>query len=140
MKKVVLIFLVVFSLVSCSLDDGDNSLNFYPEVLPIEEFDIPVEFQIGQTYEIKVWYRVPSTCHVFDKIYYEKDLNIRTIAVQTIVTERDDCTNYSLQSELAEASFDFYVTNNGSYIFKFWKGIDDNGEDLFYEVEVPVID
>ena len=41
----------------------------------------------------------------------------------------------------AEASytFNFYVTSNGSYIFKFYQGEDTNGQDVFLTIEVPVI-
>jgi hypothetical protein len=39
----------------------------------------------------------------------------------------------------SEVSFNFYVTNTGSYIFKFYKGEDANGQNIFEEVEIPVI-
>jgi hypothetical protein len=42
--------------------------------------------------------------------------------------------------ELVDATFNFIVTSNGTYIFKFWQGEDDNGNDLYYIVEVPVVE
>ena len=70
--------------------------------------------------------------------YFDKYLNERTIAVQNNVSEEPNCL--MLQDEIVEVNLKFYVTNNGSYIFKFWKGINTQGEDVFYEVEVPVVD
>lgn len=136
MKRFILLFSLIFSLASCSLQDDGPS--FHTELLPISEVEIPQEFQLGQTYTIKVWYQRPSTCHVFDGFYYDKNLNIRTVAVRSAVVHNNDCQE--LSDQLVEASFNFYVTSNGSYIFKFWQGTNENGEDVFYEVEVPVID
>ena len=58
------------------------------------------------------------------------------------------CINYNVQDnncndlsdELVEATFNFIVTSNGSYIFKFWQGVDENDEDQYLIIEVPVID
>lgn len=136
MKKIILILSLVFTLVSCNL--GDDTPNYYSVIIPVVETEVPQEFTLGETYEIKVWYKRPSTCHAFSQIYYEKHLNERVIAVQNIVTETRNCED--LDNEIVEATFDFYVTSNGSYIFKFWKGTDDNGIDVFEEIEVPVVD
>ena len=136
MKKILAIVSLFFVLISCSVED--DTPNFYSVVLPVTEVEVPQEFVIGETYPIKVWYQRPSTCHAFNGFYYDKYLNERTVAVQNIVTEAGNCQ--SLEDELVEASFDFYVTSNGSYIFKFWQGVDDNGEDIFLEIEVPVVD
>jgi hypothetical protein len=136
MKRVYLIVSLFFVLVSCSIED--DGPNFHSVLLPIMEVEVPQEFVMGETYTIKVWYERPSTCHAFNGFYYDKQLNVRTIAVQNIVTESGNCE--ALENEIIEQTFDFYVTNNGSYIFKFWQGTNDSGEDVFYEVEVPVVD
>jgi hypothetical protein len=39
---------------------------------------------------------------------------------------------------LVEETFNFYVTNTGNYIFKFWTGEDANGNDTFLEYDIPV--
>jgi len=136
MKKILAIVSLFFVLTSCSIED--DAPNFHSVILPIVEVEVPQEFVIGETYPIKVWYQRPSTCHAFNGFYYDKYLNERTVAVQNIVTEAGNCQ--SLEDEIVEVSFDFYVTSNGSYIFKFWQGVDDNGEDIFLEIEVPVVD
>jgi hypothetical protein len=123
-------------MMSCSPEGDEVRYNF--EFLAIESVELPDTLVLGQTHEIKVTYKRPTSCHVFNAFYYEKNLNVRTIAVNSIVTQRNDCV--TLDNVIEEASINFYVTNNGSYIFKFWQGKDENGEDLFLEIEVPVED
>lgn len=140
MKKLIAIFVLVFGLSACSLDD-DNTPNyqFYTEVLPITSFELPAEFNMGESYEIIVRYNAPSTCHSFSRIYYEKELNTRIIAVENTVNNTDGVVCEELNQEV-ETSFEFFVTNNGSYVFKFWSGVNEYGEDEYYEVEVPVVE
>lgn len=139
MKKIFLLIFTVFALQACTLDEPETP-NFYPVLLPVHSVDMPQEFILGQTYTIKVSYYKPSTCHSFINFYVEKYLNERIIAVENYVTERNDCV--ALEYELVEESFDFYVTNNGTYIFKFWLGGEStsgiSSEDNYYVVEVPV--
>lgn len=133
-KKIALLLILTVSVSSCfPEDDGPN---YHLELLKIESVNMPDTLILGQTHELKMLYNKPSNCHTFNGFYFEKNLNIRTIAVQSIATEKSDCI--TLNDELEEATLNFYVTNNGSYIFKFWKGKDTNGEDIFLEIEVPV--
>lgn len=136
MKKFVVFCALMLSLISCSLGD-DSSPSYRFEILPIESVDIPEEFTLGETYPITVYYNKPSSCYIFNDFYYDSELNQRTVAViNTVYTDRV-CTQ---QVELASATFNFMVNSNGTYIFKFWQGEDDNGNDLYYIVEVPVVD
>lgn len=135
-KKIVLSIILLVSFISCT-PESDNPKYHY-ELLKIESVILPDTLILGETHEIKMSYYRPTTCHVQDGFYYDKNLNIRTIALQSLVTERNDCT--TLTDDLEEAILNFYVTNNGSYIFKFWQGTDSNGEDIFLEIEVPVQD
>ncbi|MCF8274517.1 MAG: hypothetical protein K9I95_11865 [Flavobacteriaceae bacterium] len=135
MKKLFLssLFLILFA---CSLDD--NSVNYNLEILPIESVDIPDSFTLGETYPITVSYFKPSACHTFREFYYLKNNNERTVAVINYDYIDNNCTD--LTDELVEATFNFIVTSNGSYIFKFWQGVDDNDVDQYLTIEVPVID
>ncbi|WP_130733309.1 hypothetical protein [Flavobacterium sp. J27] len=134
MKRIFFLLSIFLVLNSCNVDDGER---YHFQILGVEEAIVPDSFELGNTYEIKLRYYRPTTCHIYDGLYYDKDLNTRIIAIRTVVFERDNCV--PADSELVEATFNFHVTNNGSYIFKFWQGTDENGEDIFYEVEVPVI-
>ena len=136
MKRLLVFCLTLILFASCSVDDDSTSFSF--EVLPIESVDIPDEFELGETYPITVSYLRPSTCHGFKEFYYLKENNERTVAPITYVFDNNDCQ--SLEDKLVEATFNFIVTSNGSYIFKFWQGEDTDGETQYLTIEVPVID
>lgn len=136
MKKFALFILLITTLTGCTLDN-DNRDSYTYEVLPVDSYTLPEKFTLGNTYEIKLKYTKPTECHYFQGIYYSKDLNIRTIAIQTAVNNNQVCTQ-SIPAQ-SEISFNFYVTNTGSYIFKFYKGKDAAGIELFEEVEIPVV-
>lgn len=137
MKKLILLFVLVLSLASCSLGDDSNN-DFYYEILPIESVDIPTEFVLGETYEIHISYLRPSGCYLFNEFYYVSELNQRTVAVINTVYPNRDCQQF--EDEIVEVSFNFMVNNNGTYVFRFWQGEDENGNDTYYIVEVPVVE
>lgn len=134
MKKIALFCLAIVLFTSCSVDD--DTINYSFEFMPVESVDIPEEFIMGETYPITVSYYRPSTCHVFKEFYYKKENNQRTVAPVNYVFEEDDCE--PLDEVLTEATFNFVVTSNGSYIFKFWQGKDENDESQYLTIEVPV--
>lgn len=135
MKKIVSILFLFLVITSCSVED--DSQRFHSVLVPAVEVEVPEEFTMGETYTIKVWYNKLSTCHNFNGFYYDKYLNERTIAVQNLVQEKSDCQD--LEGELVYGTFDFVVTSNGSYVFKFWSGTDQDGQDTFIEIEIPVV-
>jgi len=136
MKKLFVFCVLLCSLVSCSLGD-DNSANYHFEILPINSVDIPDEFVLGETYPITVYYTKPSDCYTFNDFYYVRELNQRTVAVINTVYDDQVCTQ---ATEEVQATFNFIVTSNGTYVFKFWQGEDESGTDLYYIVEVPVVE
>ncbi|MBA9073411.1 hypothetical protein GGR22_001537 [Flavobacterium gossypii] len=140
MKKLIsILFLAIIAVTafsSCELGDDDN-VNYHFELIPTESAVFPESFILGQTYTIKVYYKRPTSCHFFEGFYYERDSNVRTIAVQTSVMHSDSCTE--LDEEPVEASFDFLPTSTGSYVFKFYQGKDQYGNNRFLEYEVPVV-
>jgi hypothetical protein len=135
MKKILSLLALFFLFNSCSLGDETNYLY---EIIPIQSVDIPAEFILGQTYPITVHYNKPTTCHYFSTLYYDKDLNVRTIAVENAVKQTNNCQDLSVEAGASEYTFNFYVTSNGSYIFKFYQGKDENGVNIYLEYEVPV--
>ncbi|MCD2258183.1 hypothetical protein [Psychroserpens luteolus] len=134
MKKIFLLSFLMFSLFSCNISD-DNNPNFYYEALPIESVVIPETFQFGETYEILLTYIKPTDCHVYNNLFYESDLNQRDIAIVTAVFPDNGCNDLN---EEEEVSFNFKVTNTGTYTFRFWQGNDESGLDTYLIVEVPV--
>lgn len=136
MKKLILFLILLTALVSCSADNDNNEVYTY-EILPVESYEVPASFTLGETYKIYLNYQMPTTCHLFQGIYYDKYLNIRTIAIRTMVKDNICTTQFP---PISQVSFNFFVTNSGSYIFKFYKGMDTDGKAIFEEVEIPVTD
>lgn len=136
MKKIVFLLVTMIAFTSCSLDKDNNDTYTY-SVLPIDSYEVPASFTLGETYEIKLKYQRPTACHIFQGIYYAKDLNTRTIGIQAAVKDGQVCTQEV--PPLSEVSFNFEVNNTGSYIFKFYKGTV-GGEDVFEDVEIQVVD
>ena len=136
MKKIALLFVFIFTIVGCSLNNGDKETYTY-SILPIESYTLPDTFKLGDTYTIKLKYQKPTSCHIYQGIYYAKDLNKRTIAIQSAVNDKQICS--ADVPPISEVSFNFMVTATGSYIFKFYKGKDADGKDLFENVEIQVV-
>ncbi|SHG00182.1 hypothetical protein SAMN05444396_103356 [Flavobacterium segetis] len=136
MKKFAVLLIFVATLFSCSNDNNERE-NYTYNVLAVESYTLPDNFKLGETYNIKLKYQRPTSCHLYQGIYYDKDLNTRTIAIQTAVNTNQVCTTEV--PPLSEVSFNFLVTSNGSYIFKFYKGKDAADKDLFENVEIQVV-
>lgn len=136
MKQLLFLSVLALMISSCSLDDDNNYNDYYYEFIPIENAEVPESFQLGETYTITVEYFRPTTCHYFSEFYFEKSENERTIAVVNWVEVRDNCQN--LENDLEEKPFNFIVTQTGTYIFKFWQGVDENDVDQYLTYEIPV--
>jgi hypothetical protein len=134
MKRFLFISLLLILFHACGLDD--NGVDYSLELLPVESVDMPEAFVRGETYPITVTYFKPSTCYTFKEFYYLKENNENTVAVINYLYKNNNCI--ALDNELVEATFNFEVTDNGSCIFKFWKGVNDHDEDLYLTMEVPV--
>lgn len=136
MKKFLLLFVIAITFSACSIDDDAN--NYYMEVLPVENFEVPESFIAGRKYEITVGYKLPTNCHSPVGLYYAKEDNIRVIGIQTRVIEGNYCEPIETE-EISKLTFNFEVGNSNSYIFKFYKGQDEEGNDVFEDVEIPVV-
>lgn len=142
MKKLLLLLLVVFALNGCSTDT-DNQPKVYYELVPIDRCQMPYRFTSGETYELDMLFRMPTTCHTYKGIYFEGDGNVKTVAIQSTVFERNDCeaivTTSGNAPTLTSAKYNFTAGAPGTmYTFKIWTGKNEQGENTFYEVEVPV--
>lgn len=136
-KYAFLVILFIVSLTSCSIE-SDDSVTLYLEVLPIENVEVPEQFVYGQTYEIRMTYSKPNSCYEFNDFIYEINEQERTVAlVNTVyVSENAACVP---EPEQETVQFNFKVTGTEAYLFKFYQGEDEEGENLYYTVEVPVV-
>jgi hypothetical protein len=133
MKKIILLFASLFLFYACL--NNDNQINYGYEILPIDEFTTPAAFTFGKKDTVKVKYTLTNGCYNFDNIYYEYQDTARIVAVRAIVNLDEVCTDVITQRE-----FDIIVTatQREDYVFKFFKGLDANGDNIFEETVVPV--
>ena len=124
----------VLLLSSCKLEDDRLNFRFIP--LQIISAELPDSFELNETYQIYVTYIRPSTCVVYDG-FDITDAGITTRNVVAIGSEFYDepCTQVI---EEVETFFNFIVLYDEPYLFRFWAGQDENGNDEYLEIEVPV--
>lgn len=134
MKKILALIGIFLLVISCSPESDEPNVHF--ELLPIESVVMPTEFNVNTENEIVIKFFRPTTCHGFNGYYYEKDDFTRTIAVESYVIEKEGCV--ALTNQELEQTLKFKPTETGTYLFKFWKGKDANGVNIFEEISVVV--
>ncbi|TRW22128.1 hypothetical protein FMM05_18240 [Flavobacterium zepuense] len=142
MRKLLLLLATLCIIASCSVDGNDPQSNFHVEFIPTISVEMPEHVTPGYTYAIKLYYQRPTDCYVFDGFYYDIDAtnNARVVAIQSKVFEQNDCVAIEGSlPEVATLNFECPTQYTGTaYTFKFYKGLDANGNQEFLEVEVPI--
>ena len=133
MKKIILLLLIAITISSCSLSDTPDR-DFV--VIPVETVTLPDSYTAGNIAHIMVKYRRPTQCHIFDGFYYDINENVRTVAIQAVKLNQNNCPDDS--ASLYEVPLDFKPTTAGDYTFKFWTGVDENGVDQYLVYDVVV--
>ncbi|WP_458628160.1 hypothetical protein [Winogradskyella sp. PC D3.3] len=133
-RYALLVFIFISAFTSCSLEDDNSYVG--TEVMPIESVEIPEHFIYGESYEILITYNRPSTCYQFYNFLYDIEGNERTVAVVNSVYSNTSCVD---DLESVTVSLNFMVTGTETYLFKFYQGHDEEGEDQYYLAEVPVL-
>ncbi len=129
------IFVVLaFVLTSCSLSDDQPNFYFIP--LQVVSAELPVSFSLYETYQIKVTYLLPNGCVTFEG-FEVSPIEETTRNVVPIGSQFDDPECIDGMDEV-EGSFNFICLYSDSYLFRFWTGEDENGEQEYLEIEVPV--
>ena len=137
MKKLIALLSVFFLVTSCSLNDDNRTVYF--ELLPIDSVIMPTEFHVNTENNIVVKFLRPTSCHGFDGFYYVKDGFTRSVAIQSYVIEENNSGCTPLTNQILEQTLRFKPTETGTYTFRFWKGKDTNGVDIFEEITFDVI-
>lgn len=140
MKKIFWLFMIAATITSCSLDD-DGVSSFF-EATPVESVEIPDEFIKGSTHEIKLNFFNKSDCHSFYQIDSSaENANTRSIAIISKVLTDLQCEDTALIAENQEETIiKFTVGQQESYIFNFWKGVNESGQNEFLTYEIPAVD
>ena len=129
-----LILLSIITLFSACLNTNHEP-NFGLEFLKIDSAITPVSFTYNQTDSITIKYTLPNSCHSFNNLHYDYDDNARIVAVVSFVVLDEACTQVTREEEF---KFAVRVVQREDYLFKFYKGKDANGNNIFEEVLVPV--
>lgn len=127
---------LVLIIVSCVEDDSNEDLYF--ENLPIESISFPNEFELNEVYEIDFTFLRPTSCHGYYDIVMEAENESRTINVKSLVYKSETCSELA-EDNSSEQSFIFNVIYNQTYVFHVWKGVDANGDDIYEDYQVPVV-
>ena len=128
--------IVALTVTSCN-DDDDNYHDHHLEYVSVISAELPDEFTYGHTYRINVTIELPNSCYYYyDQYDYFYEGTSRLIYPIAHVDDGVACTQ-----NITETTFSIPIQalQNEPYIFKFYQGEDDNGEDMFLTIEVPVI-
>jgi hypothetical protein len=141
MKKIVALCAALVVLVSCSMDNDVQDFDI--AFVPVISVDAPEVVVPGQTSYFNLYYRRPNDCYFVNSFDYHAEGNIRTVALQAIVVEDNNCMSLeTAEAESIQMPFECppnYV--NEIYIFRFYSGpgTASAGNTLEYtEIEVPV--
>ena len=131
MKKLILLFGLAFMLNSCSRNDRqEDEVVYNGEVLPIVSYTLPTVFAVNTVSSFTLRYKIPTTCYVYDGIYYDKNGMTRTVGINSYqYTNNRTCVADGVN--IYEASLNFKPTLSGTYTFKFYTGTDSAGVDQF---------
>ncbi len=139
MKKLFILGTIIATFFACSVEESPKD-EFHLEILPIESVTLPTEVQYGETYTVNYSYYKPSSCYIFNDLYYLTEADFITVAVINKVIKETNGVICESSNELIERSFDFHCdSKSGTYTFKFWQGEDETGLDKYLVYEVPII-
>jgi hypothetical protein len=144
MKKLMFLVLLGLFMTSCSTDDNVPSVEY--GLAPITDYDLPEFFEAGKSYDLKLTYQLPSTCHTFYSFDGgREDESSQEIFIYAITAKHLDATNCDTEDpDLTKEGTirNFMVSANISedevFIFKLWTGKDAEGNPIFTDVEIPV--
>ena len=140
MKKLIFLFAVVSLLTACSIEDEPNILFVPAEVV---ETNLPESFTLGENFVVEVTYLLPSACHSAAGLQVttgvEQDETLRDIYITGVasIEEGLKCTTQSDNLE-RKSSFRIIIEESEPYTFYLWTGLDENDENVFTSIVVPV--
>lgn len=144
MKKLGLLFLTTLVFMSCSIEDDGPQIRYeFAEVLSA---DLPEAFEVGKTYQIDITYLLPTACHVPAGLDAkrgsgsgEERRSIFVAGVASYDGGTNECTEEGEEEERTEEdTFSLTIDEEGTYTFYLWIGVNEEMENQYTVVEVPV--
>ncbi|NIJ43947.1 hypothetical protein FHR24_000386 [Wenyingzhuangia heitensis] len=138
MKHLLIVSLLFYSLVSCS---NDQELpNFHHEYISVDELIIPDSLNYNEQYDITLKYTLPNSCYYYNNLYYvanKENDSIKTMAIVAYVDEDSNCNQATIEEEQV---YKITANQKEDYIFKLYKGVNDDNESIYEEKIVRVIE
>ncbi|CAL68190.1 membrane lipoprotein lipid attachment site-containing protein [Christiangramia forsetii] len=147
MKRLIFAFMALLTLSSCSVDDDAANLSY--DFAEITDSTFPEFFEAGKSYDLKLTYKRPTTCHNFIGIDGgREDLNSNEIFLYALTSldrgatgcDSSNETNLISETTIRGFSISANITDDEVFIFQLWTGEDANGDPVFTTIEVPVGD
>jgi len=105
-------------------------------LLPIKELvEVPGILSYQETSYFKVKFELPNSCYHYFGLDYRYRGNQRIVAIRAIKDLDETCTQQTIP---LTTTFQVLATQRDDYVFKFWKGADNQGNDIFETVIIPV--
>ncbi|EMY82647.1 hypothetical protein ES731_01650 [Psychroflexus gondwanensis] len=135
-RTFIVLFFSTFLMIGC--DVNDDGFFQSSQVSPILSANVPDTMIIGESYSLEVTYQKDSDCHTFSNfdVLPQGDSLVFVRAV-TLFTQASNCSQDAL-GELKELEFDNTFETN--FTFKFLNDVDNEGEPVYIDKEVVVIE
>lgn len=142
MKKVLFLLMSTLLLTGCEVeDDGPEIVQVLAEVI---DADLPESFEQGKVYPIEITYLLPNACHTglgvraFTGGPGEVERrNIYVAGVASRPAGQEECSLTSEDLEVVD-SFTLRIDDDEPYTFYLWTGVDENDENVYTQIVVPV--
>ncbi|WP_338350745.1 hypothetical protein [Nonlabens tegetincola] len=137
LKSLLLSLFVVLSMVSCSIEDDGPQIAY--SAAKVVEVNMPDTLDFGTTHIVTLKIEKPAECFVFSGFEVIPTLNERTVT-PVLVYNANDCFAENNPNNVIEeeVNLNFIAASNGSYVFKFFNGLDADGLPTYIEMTVPV--
>ncbi|BAO54761.1 hypothetical protein [Nonlabens marinus] len=136
-KLILMLGLVAASFSSCDIGESEFDTNIQYEIAAVTNVEMPATFKFGEVNDIVVRFNNPSSCHFFSGFDVRPNLNQREVRVILENRNSAECDRLAVPQEETLA---FTATSNGSYVFKFFSGLDANGQPEYLEYTVDVVE
>ena len=133
MKNLAVLLISIILLSSCLTND--DLPNYKYEFIKIDEVSAPNSFTYSEKDTIFIKYTLANSCYRFNDVLYEYKDTTRTVAVRAIVSLDNTCSEVITQKEYKLV---VNALQKEDYLFKFYKGKDTDGKNIFEEIVIPV--
>lgn len=145
MKRIALLMILALSFYSCDTDDDGPNVNY--EIAEITGTDLPGFFEIGESYDVEVTYKLPNACHDFltfdvKQYIHEEEDSTFVIEIAVLTSYDANLTECTEEGNLSESrtiqDLDIRNDDYNNYQFKLLTGVDNNDEGEYLIIDVPV--